>query len=234
MRVAIMQPYVFPYIGYFQLINAVDQFIFYDDVNFIKRGYINRNNILVQEEKHRFVIPCKGMSQNKKINEVELFFDEKAKAKFLKTISLSYQKAPFFDEIYTILNKFIDSNTSKTISDFAMQSVKLIANYLELKVKWSVSSSQFNKSQALKKEARLIHITKECQADTYINPIGGQELYHKAMFKKHDISLYFLKSNPVTYQQFTNDFVPWLSIIDVLMFNSVSDIKTMLNDFELV
>ncbi|WP_452227713.1 WbqC family protein [Lacinutrix sp. MEBiC02404] len=234
MKIAIMQPYVFPYIGYFQLIHAVDEFVFYDDVNFIKRGYINRNNLLVNGEKHQFVIPCKNISQNKLIKDIEILFDDKGKQKFLKTLQQTYKKAPFFNEVYFLLEKLITEDSSKTISEFAIGSIKAISNYLSLTCKWAVSSKDYEESRGLKKEERLIQVAKKAKATTYINPLGGLELYKKEDFESHDITLHFLKSNNINYKQFSNDFVPWLSMIDVLMFNSILDIKKMLNEFELI
>jgi hypothetical protein len=234
MKIAVMQPYVFPYIGYFQLVNAVDEFVFYDDVNFMKKSYINHNNLLVNSEKHRFVIPCKGISQNKLIKDIELFLDKKAKEKLLKTISQAYKKAPFFGQVFFVLEQLIKEDTSKTISEFAIKSIKVISNYLSIECVWSISSERYPESVGLKKEMRLINIAHKANATQYINPIGGLDLYKKSDFEEHDLTLRFLKSNTINYKQFSNDFVPWLSMIDVLMFNNISDIKTLLNEFELV
>ncbi len=234
MKIAIMQPYVFPYIGYFQLINAVDTFVFYDDVNFIKKGYVNRNSILVNGSSFQFTIPCKSVSQNKLILDIDLSFDKKSRTKLLKTIEQAYQKAPFFNDIFPLLEQFINNNTSKTISDFAIESVKLIANYLNLKKIWRVSSFRHIDTRELKKEFRLIQIAKKEQTTTYINPIGGIGLYNKEDFEKENLTLRFLKSEPNTYQQFANNFVPYLSIIDIIMFNSVEQTKSLLNQYVLI
>ncbi len=234
MKIAIMQPYVFPYIGYFQLINAVDTFVFYDDVNFIKKGFINRNTLLVDGEKYQFTIPCKSISQNKLILEIDLSFDEKSKSKLLKTIEQAYQKAPFFNVVFPLLEQFINNNASKTISDFAIESVKLIANYLNIKKKWIVSSINHYDTKEFKKEQRLIQIAKKEQTTIYINPIGGIDLYDKEDFDEKQLTLKFLRSEPSTYKQFTNEFVPYLSIIDVIMFNSIDKTKSLLNQYKLI
>ncbi|NND51911.1 MAG: WbqC family protein [Flavobacteriaceae bacterium] len=234
MKIAIMQPYSFPYIGYFQLLNAVDTFVFYDDVSFIKKGYINRNSILVNKEKNQFVIPCKMISQNKRIDEIELSFDEKARHKLLKTIKLAYRRAPYFDSFYPILEDYFLDQSMTTISEFAIGSVKLISNFLGILTQFKQSSIEYAESINLNKTDRLIAICKKENASTYINPIGGVELYKKSDFEEHGISLKFHKSNPITYQQFDHDFVNWLSIIDVLMFNSKEEVSVMLNDYELL
>ena len=234
MRAAIMQPYMFPYIGYFQLIQAVDTFVFYDDVNFIKKGFINKNYILNKEDKLAFVIPCKKISQNKKINETTLDFDKKAQLKLLKTLQQTYHKAPCYNSVYPMLEDFILAQNRISISKMAIDSVKLVCDYLEMDINVKVSSTTFFESVELKKEERLMEICKQLQATTYVNAIGGQILYDKSSFKEEGIDLKFLKPEPTTYKQYENEFVPWLSIIDVLMFNSKNQTLELINNFKLV
>ncbi|PKQ46719.1 WbqC family protein [Confluentibacter flavum] len=234
MKVAIMQPYVFPYLGYFQLIQAVDTFVFYDDVNFIKKGFINRNSILVNGKAHQFTIPCSAVSQNKLIKNVPLHFDEKLRAKFIKTLHQAYKEAPFFETIFPLMEPFFNKRTYNSISDMAIDSVLLMSNYLGLDKNWVISSQTHKESQHLKKENRILAIAKKENASTYINPIGGMSLYSKAFFENQGIHLYFLQSEPIAYKQFKNEFVPWLSILDVVMFNSKEDIQTMLTTYKLI
>lgn len=233
MKIAIMQPYVFPYLGYFQLINAVDTFVFYDDVHFIKKGFINRNFILSNNGKLLFTIPCKKVSQNKLIKEVELNFDSKERRKFLSTIQHNYSKAPHFEIIFELLKSMILGSKSVYISELAIESIQLISNYLQIKTDFKKSSEYHAKSQGMEKTERLIHISKSENAKSYYNPIGGELLYSKSIFNTNCIDLYFLKSIPISYKQFNDDFVANLSIIDVLMFNSVEEIRLYLDGFEL-
>lgn len=233
MKVAIMQPYFFPYIGYFQLINAVDTFVFYDDVNFIKKGWVNRNKILSNNKVYLFTIPLVGASQNKKINEIDVLVSLKWKDKFLKNIKESYSKAPYFESTFELITGVFNGKF-ETISDLAVLSILHISEYLELPTMFSRSSLDFPESKELKGAERLLEICKTSNADTYINPIGGQELYDKEKFINDGVELYFLKSKEIQYKQFNNEFLPWLSIIDVLMFNSKEEIKTFLNNFNLL
>lgn len=234
MKIAIMQPYIYPYIGYFQLINLVDVFVFYDDVNFIKRGYINRNYILNNNERKGFVVPCKKISQNKKINEVQVLFDDKNKQKFLNQLNHSYSKAPYFEDVYFLIESFLSSFTDVFVSQMAIGTVKTVCNYLGIETKFKKSSEFYSESTSLRGSDRILHICKKELAQDYINPIGGKELYDKSVFKKEQIRLNFIKSNKTIYKQYDNDFVPFLSVIDVMMFNSVGDIQKMLNDYELI
>lgn len=232
MKIAIMQPYIFPYIGYFQLINAVDKFIIYDDVNFINKGWINRNRILVNGKDSLFTIPLKEASQNKLINSIEVNWDNAWKSKFLKTIEQSYKKAPHYQQVLPLIEGLL--NTEKSIfSEIIFENLTQVCQYLEIKTE-IVPSSRIYQNTDLKAQERIIDICLQEKTDTYINPIGGLELYDKAPFQAIGKELFFIKSKAIRYTQFKNEFVPWLSIIDILMFNSPEQISTLLNDYELV
>ncbi len=232
MKVAIMQPYIFPYIGYFQMVNAVDAFVFYDDVNYINRGWINRNRILIQGEAKYFTIPLIKSSQNKLINEIEIDAQSRNFNKIIKAIHIAYKKAPFFTETFEIVNRVLEKEYG-TIADLAMESVKQCADYLGISTNFYKSSAHFPETKGREKAERLQAICKHLDADMYINAIGGQELYSKEDFVRQAIELYFIKSLPMEYKQFKNNFVPWLSIIDVLMFNSKEKVKVFLNAYDL-
>lgn len=231
-KIAIMQPYFLPYIGYFQLINVVDEFIIYDDVNFINKGWINRNNILVNNKASLFTIPLKEASQNKLINEIEIIQDGKWQNKLVKTIEQSYKKAPNFVDFFPIISEIINYSENN-ISKYIYNSLINICKYLEINTLILQSSAIFE-NENLKAQTRIIDICKQKQASQYINPIGGVELYQKNDFETENIKLNFLKTYPIQYQQFNNDFTPYLSIIDLIMFNEKSKINSLLNEFELV
>lgn len=228
-----MQPYFMPYIGYFQLIKAVDKFIIYDDVNYIKQGWINRNNILLNGTSHLFSIPLKEASSFKKINEIEIndTLFPKWKDKFFKTLEQAYRKAPYYDTVIPILKKILADSEGK-INHLIYKSIIEVCNYIGITTKIEASSTIYNNSELLK-EQRLVDICKKEEASIYINPIGGQELYTKEYFAKYSIELLFIKSQKIIYQQFNNNFIPWLSIIDILMFNSRAEIIEMLENFDL-
>ena len=234
-KIAIMQPYMFPYIGYWQLMNEVDLFVIYDDVNFIKRGWINRNNILENGEASLFSMPLSGASQNKKINEIPFFELRKWSHKFLNQLKKSYAKAPYFKEIEELLQEIFNENytESTSIVDLFIKHVELIAQYLEIDIELSTSSKAFNNSM-LKGQSRIIDICSLVSAQKYINPIGGKELYTTEAFEEENIELSFMQSKPFEYKQFDNEFVPWLSIIDVLMFNSKEQVIDLINSYELI
>lgn len=229
MRLAIMQPYFFPYIGYFQLINAVDRFVFYDDVNYIKSGWINRNRILINGNTRYLTVEVNGASPFKLINEIEILDNL---PKLSKTILMAYKKAPYFDYAWPVIKICLESD-SKKLGEIAISSIKAVSEYLKLHIRFENSSISYPETKGREKAERLIEICKVNNAKEYLNPIGGMELYSKEQFAMNNIQLSFIKSNDIKYSQFGGEFTPWLSIIDVLMFNSKEKVLEMLNDYEL-
>ena len=232
MKVGIMQPYFLPYIGYWQLINAVDKYVVYDDVNFIKKGWINRNRILSNGNDLFINILINKMSQNKLINETFLVEDESWKNKLLKTIENSYKKAPYYNCVMPILKNIV-LNKENNLALYLFNSLVLVNRYIGIDTKIILSSSII-KDNKLKGTDKILEICEKLNATEYYNAIGGIELYSFDIFRKNGIILSFLKTNEITYQQFNNEFVSNLSIIDVMMFNSKDKIKEMLDDFTLI
>ena len=232
MTLAIMQPYFLPYIGYFQLLNAVDTFVLYDDVNFINRGWVNRNNLLLGGKPHLFTLPLVNASQNRLIHEVQVSQDTAWRKKTLKTFQQAYQKAPQFQVIFPLVEEIMYLEATD-IADLIYQSLVILKVYLGIDTELIRSSRLYNNAE-LKGQARILDICKKEGATRYINPIGGQELYQKDLFQQEGIQLNFIKSTLHPYPQFKNAFVPWLSMLDVLMFNEPATIRELLQDFELV
>jgi hypothetical protein len=228
MKIAIMQPYLFPYLGYFQLMAAVDRFVVFDDVNFIKKGWINRNRILVNQKEHLFTLPLRNASQNLHINQIEIVMDDKWRDDFIKTLHRSYKKAPFFIQTMNLVNSTF-SFTDKNLSKFIVNSLKLIKVYAGITADIVESSAIYNNSQ-LHGQERIIDICKKEKADTYVNPPGGAELYDRSVFRLSGIELKFLLPQLDPYRQFTDEIIKGLSIIDVMMFNSAESLRAMVNN----
>lgn len=232
MKVGVMQPYFFPYLGYWQLFGAVDKFVVLDDVNYIKRGYINSNSILINGLPHKFTIPLNKASQNKLIKDTKMLFSMTDRESFLKMIMMAYRKAPCFDEIYPVLEEIVMHDTDD-LTEFIVVSFMKVKELLGLKTD-ILLSSEIKKNNDLKGEERIIEINKKLGADMYINAIGGQQLYSYEHFWKESIKLCFIKMHQYQYKQFDDNFVPNLSLIDVLMFNDVDDVLKMIGDYELL
>ncbi len=232
-KVSLMQPYLFPYIGYFQLINAVDLFIVYDDVQWIKGGWINRNRILADGEPHYVTLPVKKDSHSKNINKREFASTVKLeKERTLDEIKDAYRDAPCFNGALPLIKKIFTLD-EQNVAIFITNSIREICNYLGISAEIALSSD-LDKNQGLRSQDRVVDICKTVEAGTYINAIGGKDLYDKASFAQQNIKLSFIQSSIVEYEQFANEFTPNLSIIDVMMFNDVNTIKNMLDSYELI
>ncbi|MEA2077129.1 MAG: WbqC family protein [Candidatus Marinimicrobia bacterium] len=224
MKLAIMQPYFFPYIGYYQLISLVDKFIIYDDVAFIKNGWINRNRILLNKSEHFITLSLSGASSHKLINETYIQTNASIQKKILKTIHQEYSKAPYFNETYKLVEEVIDLiNIEKNISTIALKSLKIVTDHLKFETEFELSSEKYSHTKGIGREERLFKIIEENKADEYINLPGGNTLYSKEEFLKRGINLSFLEPGKVEYKQFSSPYIPNLSIIDVLMFNGKDD-----------
>ncbi len=233
MRISIMQPYIFPYIGYLHLIEATDKIVFYDDVNYIKRGWINRNRILLNNSDYLFTIPVKKASQNKLIYDTIPLIDNKFRNKFFAQIETAYKKAPYYIKVRELISNVL-SQEVMSVADLAINSIVVVYDYLDKDINYIKSSVCSPNTKGMDKADRLIRIVKDLGYEKYVNAIGGLELYNKDYFKKHGVQLNFVQSNKIEYKQFGQDFIPWLSIIDVMMFNSPQLIREMLYEYQIL
>ena len=224
-----MQPYFFPYIGYYQLVHAVDMFVFYDDVNYIKRGWINRNRIIINGQPAYLTVSLQRASQNRRIRDIGLLDN---RPQLLRSIELAYRKAPFFAETMGMIEEVL-TRPVQHIGELAMHSVTAVMDYLGLSCYYAISSSEFAHTKPLDRADRLIAITKECGAAHYVNLIGGCELYDQAYFRKQGVTLEFLEPVIKEYDQFGGEFQPALSIVDLLMFNAPAVVLGMLNEYKI-
>ena len=226
MKLAIMQPYFLPYIGYWQLINAVDTFVIYDNIKYTKKGWINRNNYLLNGKLKTFSIPLKKDSDYLNIDDRYLFegFD---KNKLLNQIKGAYGKAPYFNSVFSLIKSIINYK-ERNLFSYIKNSIEAVYDYLNLNTN-IINSSSIQINHDRKGQDKVISICEILNATTYINPIGGVDLYDKKTFRNYGINLEFIKPKIIKYKQFDFEFVDSLSIIDVLMFNNKFEINRMLN-----
>ncbi len=226
-----MQPYLFPYIGYFQLISCADKFIIYDDVNYIKRGWINRNRILSNGTDYLFTAPVQKASQNSLIKDISLSEDPKWRKKLIRTIENAYRKAPHFDSVFPFVSELILLNES-SIARYNGYILQEISRLLGIDTSFAYSS-EIEYDTSLKGQYRILNVCQHELAEEYVNPINGKDLYDTKVFQAAGVNLYFIKPGISPYEQFNHEFIPGLSIIDYLMFLSVEDIRAKLSEFEL-
>jgi WbqC-like protein family len=230
-KVAIMQPYFLPYIGYFQLINAADAFIVYDNIQFSKKGWFHRNRLLQNGKDEYFTLPLKKDSDYLNVNQRYLSEGwPLEREKTLRKIKENYRKAPFFEFTFPKIEAifYFENNN---LFDFTLNSLKSICSFLDIKTPIIVSST-LAIDHAQKAQTKVINLCKAIEGTHYLNPIGGLELYSRKDFENEKLDLGFIKSRPIAYPQFSNTFVPWLSILDLMMFNSTEQIKAWLCEFD--
>ncbi len=253
MRLAIMQPYFFPYIGYFQLIAAADKFILYDNLCYIKKGWINRNRIRLKGRDVVYCsVPVRGVSSFAKIRDVKIDYSQRWPGKFLDLISFNYRKAPFFDEVFPVIENAV-SVEAERIGELNCHTVRTVAGFLGIATEITDDISPYqdleeavrNGSEMVPeltrsyqvadvKSTRVIYICKKEDAQVYINAIGGKGLYYKDQFARNGIELHFVESSFTPYDQFGDEFAPGLSVIDVLMHCGREGTQRRLKDFRLI
>ena len=231
MRIGIMQPYFMPYIGYWQLLTSVDAFVVYDNIQFTKKGWINRNRFLQNGKDSLFTIPVKKDSEYLDVVKRSVA-DDFDRDKLINQLEASYRKAPYFKSIFPIVTSIVKAD-QRNLFDYIFHSIRVTADLLDIKTPVVISST-IACDHSLRGENKVIAICKAMGATTYINAIGGQELYSPTIFATHGIELKFIKTKPICYQQYAGAFVGNLSIIDVMMFNSKEQIRSMLDEYDLV
>jgi len=232
LKAAIMQPYFFPYIGYFQLIAAVDMFIVYDNIKYTKKGWINRNRMLQNSKDVMFTLPLKSDSDNLDVCERELAADFN-RDKLLNQFNGAYRRAPYFTQTFPLVEQIVRYE-DKNLFRFLHHSIVRTCEHLGIATEIRISSG-IAINHDLKNQDKVLALCEAAGATAYVNAIGGMELYSKETFREQGIELKFIRTKPFEYAQFGDAFVPWLSIIDVMMFNPLDTIKTCISsNYELI
>lgn len=231
MTLGIMQPYFLPYIGYWQLLASVDRFVLYDNVKYTKKGWINRNRFLRSGAEAVFTLPLKRGSDFLNIAD-RVLADDFDPDTILNPLRETYRKAPFFEQAFSVVEKMVAASP-RNLFEYLYKSIEGIATYLDIQTSLLVSST-IHIDQQLKADRKVLAICDALRATRYINSVGGRQLYSVAAFAEHGVELKFLQPRVITYRQFGEPFVPSLSIVDVMMFNSKEAVRAMLGEYDLV
>lgn len=227
-----MQPYFFPYIGYFQLIGAVDIFVLYDNIKYTKKGWVNRNRILQNGKDAMFSLPLKYDSDYLDVCERALAVDFK-RDKLLNQLKGSYRGAPYFAQTFSLVEQIVRYEDTN-LFHFLRHSIAKTCEYLGI-VTEIRTSSDIAIDHSLKNQDKVLTLCQAVGATTYVNASGGIDLYSRDLFREKGIDLKFIHSKRFEYYQLGGEFVPWLSIIDVMMFNPIDTIQTCIStNFELI
>jgi hypothetical protein len=232
LSIGIMQPYFLPYIGYFQLIAAVDEFVIYDKIKYTKKGWINRNRFLLNGADASFTLPLQAASDDVDVVDRDLAeaFNRK---KLLNQLRSAYAKAPHFDSAFALIERIV-GHPDNNLFRYIHHSVTLVCAHIGINTPITVSSS-IAIDHGLRAQAKVMALCNARGAGVYINPIGGTGLYSPEDFAAQGIELKFHKASSFEYPQFGNAFVPWLSIVDVLMFNPLERVQdAVFNNYTLV
>ena len=224
-----MQPYFLPYIGYIQLIKSVDTFVLYDDVNYIERGWINRNFFLCNNNKKLLTLKLSKASCNKLIKDINIL--PMSEQSIFKTIYQSYSRAPYFKNIESLLDETI-SYDEQNLSLFIFNHLQLLCRFLNIKTN-IILSSTIEKDQNLKGQEKVLNICSKLNATCCINPSGSKEMYEKTIFIKNSQQMFFIKPFLPVYRQFNIHFVNGLSFLDILMFNSKDQVLEFIDRYTL-
>jgi len=233
-KIGIMQPYFLPYIGYFQLMDMVDEFVIYDNIEFSRASWIRRNRMLQNGEDAYFILPLKKDSDFLDVDQRYLIDEFEIEAgKLLRKIEANYSKAPFFNEFFPIVKKIIYCE-ERNLFDYILNSVNIIKEFLAIQTPVKIFSHLGKEIRNLKAQDKVITACKKMHATHYINSIGGVDLYEQEKFQKENIELLFYRPKHFEYPQFDNEFIPFLSILDVCMFNDITKVKEYLKQYEII
>ena len=228
MRVAIMQPYFLPYIGYWQLIADADAFVIYDNIKYTKHSWINRNRFLLNGEPRVFSLPLRHGPDEADVIEREIAGNYLPQD-LMRRFEGAYKKAPHYAETMEVIVRVLwckDVN----LFGYIRNSVEEIAGHLGITTPIIRSSAIEIDHMNLKSQDKVLAICKALNATEYVNASGGVELYDRIKFQEQGIRLDFIRSKALRYQQFGETFVPWLSIVDVLMFNPIEQVREIIQN----
>lgn len=225
----VMQPYLFPYLGYFQLIHAVDRFVLYDDVTYIKQGWVNRNQVSVAGKPLLFTLPLKGASSHTLIRE--LMVDPAQyrpwRTKFLRTVGQAYARAPHAPEVLALLDSALPEEATRLAAVLA-GSIRAVLQRVGCTTELVEGAAHYHNAH-LHGQERILDICAQEHASTYVNAPGGRALYDHTLFAERGVSLRFIEPRLEPYPQSGGPFMPGLSIIDVMMYNAPEQLRDLMN-----
>ena len=236
MKLAIMQPYFFPYIGYFSLMEYADQFIFFDTPQYITKGWVNRNRILDSGGNPIYMTaPVRKMPRETPINKIEIDNSKDWRGKIYGQLTAYKKRAPEYKDTIDIIHEIIDGFEGENLSKLNVRATSMLADAIGIKCKFDVfSEMNIDIGEVNAPDEWALEISKSIGAKIYVNPPGGRDFFNKCKYIKDNIELKFLESNLRPYIQRIGKWVPGLSIIDMMMFCKQDEIKDILNDYTFV
>lgn len=223
-----MQPYLFPYVGYFQLMNAVDRWIAFDEIQFIDKGWINRNRILHPDpvkEWQFLTVPLSKRGQFDKICNISIKEEIDWRSQIFGKLTMYKKKAPHYNETIDFIHDCFDTKETN-LALFVIDILRKTANYIGIETQIEVQSKiNLDLGNIEHPGQWALRICEKLGASEYLNPSGGVEIFKQHEFNNAGIKLSFWESKLLPYYQGRDGFISGLSVIDLLMWNSVHEIK---------
>lgn len=237
MKLGVMQPYFFPYIGYYQLIDHVDQWVVFDKTQYIRKGWVNRNRVLhpdVNKEWNYITVPVRKHDKSTPISLIEINNDLQWKKEIAGKLSHYKRVAPYYQAVLDLLDECF-SQEAELLSDFLITCLSASCERLQIDFSPLVfSKMNLNIDDAKHAGQWALNIASALDAQEYVNPPGGYKIFDEAEFRAKSVNLRFLSSSISSYNQGKRPFVSGLSIIDVMMWNSADQIKEMLSRYSIM
>jgi len=227
-----MQPYFFPYIGYFQLMAYVDRWVVFDETQFIHKGWVNRNRVLhpdIQKQWQYVTVPLAKKSRDEQICNLLIHPDDGWRNQILGKLTSYRKKAPYYAETMDFVADCFDCKEQSLVA-FLVSLLRKTQEHIGFDTQIDVQSDLDLAVLHVEHAGQWsLRIAEQLGASSYINPAGGAGLFREGEFNDAGIELRFLESQSSPYDQGGRDFVAGLSIIDVLMWNGKEAVKSMLS-----
>lgn len=235
MKIVLMQPYFFPYIGYFTLIKHTDMFVVFDMAQYIRRGWIHRNRILGFHGEPVFVnAQIVKAPQNTPIHQIKLKSGDGWKEEILKKVEAYRNIAPYYQEVYHLVESCLNASGS-SLAELNVHSIIAVSEFLGLSPNMvQLSELNINLEDIQQPDDWGLRVAQYYGADEYINAPGGQEFYSREKYGQNGVEMFFYRAKLPPYNQRTPVFHAGLSIIDVMMFNTKEEIHQMIDDFDIL
>jgi hypothetical protein len=235
MKLAIMQPYFMPYIGYFSLIKHTDRFVVFDTVQYINKGWINRNRIISESPKGftYMTVPVKKLSRKMFIKDTLIDLSQKWKKKIRGQLAYYKKKAPFYFQIKNLMEDIL-MKEYQTITELNVEALSIVCKFLDMPFKYTIfSQDRMGINSVNAPDEWALEICKKMGATTYVNPPGGKSFFNKDKYEFEGVDLNYLIMKLIPYKSVNGAYIPGLSIVDVLMFNDIDQVHMMMDSFEL-
>jgi hypothetical protein len=233
MKIGIMQPYFFPYMGYFSLIKYVDRFVFFDTPQYINHGWVNRNRVLKQNGSSGYItVPVQKCHRDIAIKDIRISKNFDWREKIYGQLTVYKRRAPYYNNVIEFLHTVLDKDYNHSLANLNIETIKSVCRYLEVETVFDVfSEMDVNISEVSQADEWALEITNAIGGNIYVNLPGGVSFFDREKYIKQNIELQFLQSKLPPYIQRIGHFEKGLSIIDVMMFCNKKEISDMLNAF---